>query len=157
MQEVPLPGKNPVAQPVQCRMLYQTAKERHPAQYWQGVLDKTCAAVLWVLGLCICFTASIVIRTLKNYLFYLTAQSIYKSPKTKIVMDMLCGFNSPDRKSRLSIVCLIQIKPLYLQGGLDDIHQQRTPSNELGVIPLARQVFYFHFMVIGISSYSSFI
>lgn len=33
MQEVPLPGKNPVAQPVQCRMLYQTAKERHPAQH----------------------------------------------------------------------------------------------------------------------------
>lgn len=69
-------------------------------------------------------------------------------------MDMLCGFNSSDRKSRLSVVCLIQINPLYLQGGLDDICQQRTPSNELGVISLARQVFYFHFMVVGISSYS---
>lgn len=112
MQEVLLPGQNSVIQPVQCRTLYQTAKERHPMQYWQGVVDKICAAALWVLVWCICFIANI--RALKNYLFCLSAQSIYKSPKNKIVRDMLCGFNSSDRKSTLSIVFLIQINPLYL-------------------------------------------
>lgn len=91
-----------------------------------------------MLVLCICFIADIVIRALKNHLFCLSTQSIYKSPRTKIVVDMLCGFNLSDRESRLSIVCLIQINPLYLQGGLDSICQQRTPSSELGVTPLAR-------------------
>lgn len=59
----------------------------------------------------------------------------------KNFMEIFCGNNSSDRTARLSNVFLIQINPLYLQGGSGDICQHRTLSDELGVIPLSKQVF----------------